>query len=67
MHFIPIACVIFLNLLLVVLALKSLYDSSKTESMSPETRIEDFEDTEIKFHDMEFPDTDYQVSEPSEQ
>lgn len=67
MVFIPIGCIIFLNLILVVLALKSIFDLGKTESMSPETRIEDFEDTEVKFHDMEFSDTDYQVSEPSEQ
>jgi ABC-type glucose/galactose transport system permease subunit len=43
---------------------KFFYDN---HSEPPETRIEDFEDTEIKFHDMEFSDTDYQVSEPSEQ
>jgi hypothetical protein len=43
---------------------KVFYDN---HSEPPETRIEDFEDTEIKFHDMEFSDTDYQVSEPSEQ
>jgi hypothetical protein len=34
---------------------------------APETRIEDFEDTEVKFHDMEFSDTDYHLSEQSEQ
>ena len=67
MVFIPIGCIIFLNLILVVLALKSIFDLGKTESMTPETRIEDFEDTEIKFDDMKFSDTDYQVSEPSEQ
>lgn len=67
MVFIPIGCIIFLNLILVVLALKSIFDLGKTESMSPETRIEDFEDTEIKFHDMEFSDTDCHLSEPSEQ
>lgn len=67
---IPIGCIIFLNLILVVLALKSIFDLGKTESMSPETGIEDFEDfedTEIKFHDMEFSDTDCHLSEPSEQ
>lgn len=40
---------------------------SGNQSDPPETRIEDFEDTEIKFHDMEFSDTDYQVSEPLEE
>jgi hypothetical protein len=67
MVFIPIGCIIFLNLILVVLALKSIFDLGKTESMSPETRIEDFEDTEVKFHVMKFSDTDYHLSEPSEQ
>jgi hypothetical protein len=67
MVFIPIGCIIFLNLILVVLALKSIFDLGKTESMSPETRIEDFEDTEVKFHDMKFSDTDCHLSEPSEQ
>ena len=41
--------------------------SSGAHSEPLETRIEDFEDTEIKFHDMEFSDTDYHLSEPSEQ
>ena len=40
---------------------------SGNHSEHPETRIEDFEDTEIKFHDMKFSDTDYNLSEPSEQ
>jgi hypothetical protein len=43
---------------------KVFYDN---HSEPPETRIEDFEDTEIKFHDMEFSDTDCHLSEPSEQ
>ncbi len=41
--------------------------SSGAHSEPPETRIEDFEDTEIKFHATEFSDTDYHLSELSEQ
>lgn len=44
---------------------KKFYSGNHSEP--PETRIEDFEDTEVKFHDMKFSDTDYHLSEQSEQ
>jgi len=40
--------------------------SSGAHSEPPETRIEDFEDTEIKFHATEFQYSDFQISEPTE-
>jgi hypothetical protein len=57
--------VLIIATILIVWGIKKFYSGNHSEP--PETRIEDFEDTEIKFHDMEFSDTDYQVSEPSEQ
>ena len=53
------------TMLIVVWGIKKFYSGNHSEP--PETRIEDFEDTEIKFHDMEFSDTDCHLSEPSEQ
>ena len=53
------------TMLIVVWGIKKFCSGDHSEP--PETRIEDFEDTEIKFHDMEFSDTDYHLSEPSEQ
>jgi hypothetical protein len=57
--------ILIIATILIVWGIKKFYSGNHSEP--PETRIEDFEDTEIKFHDMEFSDTDYQVSEPSEQ
>jgi hypothetical protein len=57
--------VLIIATILIVWGIKKFYSGNHSEP--PETRIEDFEDTEVKFHDMKFSDTDYQVSEPSEQ
>ena len=51
--------------ILIVWGIKKFYPCAHSEP--PETRIEDFEDTELKFHDMEFQYSDFQISEPPEQ
>ncbi len=57
--------ILIIATILIVWGIKKICSGDHSEP--PETRIEDFEDTEIKFYDMEFSDTDYPVSEPSEQ
>ena len=57
--------ILIIAVILIVWGIKKFYPCTHSESL--ETRIEDFEDTEIKFHDMEFSDTDYHLSELSEQ
>ena len=57
--------ILIIATILIVWGIKKFYSGNHSEP--PETRIEDFEDTEIKFHDMEFSDTDCHLSEPSEQ
>ena len=57
--------ILIIATILIVWGIKKFYSGNHSDP--PETRIEDFEDTEIKFHDMEFSDTDCHPSEPSEQ
>ena len=57
--------ILIIATILIVWGIKKFCSGNHSEH--PETRIEDFEDTEIKFHDMEFSDTDFHLSEPSEQ
>ena len=57
--------ILIIATILIVWGIKKFYSGNHSDP--PETRIEDFEDTEIKFHDMEFSDTDCHLSEPSEQ
>ena len=57
--------ILIIATILIVWGIQKFYSGNHSDPS--ETRIEDFEDTEIKFHDMEFSDTDCHLSEPSEQ
>ena len=57
--------ILIIATILIVWGIKKFYSGNHSEP--PETRIEDFEDTEVKFHATEFQYSDFQISEPPEQ
>ncbi len=56
--------ILIIAVILIFWGIKKLVSGAHSEPL--ETRIEDFEDTEIKFHATEFQYSDFQISEPTE-